>query len=73
MGSEGAILYSDGASTISSTVAAFCKRGDLLVVDEGVCEPLIAGVKLSRAYVKWFKHNDMVSDYIGSVGLVLET
>ncbi|CAB9511256.1 Serine palmitoyltransferase 1 [Seminavis robusta] len=59
MGAEGAILYSDGASTVSSTVAAFCKRGDLLVVDEGVREPLIAGVKLSRAYVKWFKHNDM--------------
>lgn len=59
MGSDGAILYSDGASTVSSTVAAFCKRGDLLVVDEGVREPLIAGVKLSRANVKWFKHNDM--------------
>ena len=60
MGSDGAILYSDGASTVSSTIAAFCKRGDLLVVDEGVREPIIAGVKLSRAYVKWFKHNDMV-------------
>jgi len=59
MGSEGAILYSDGASTVSSTVAAFCKRGDLLVVDEGVREPLIAGVKHSRANIKWFKHNDM--------------
>jgi len=59
MGADGAILYSDGASTVSSTVAAFCKRGDLLVVDEGVREPLIAGVKLSRANIKWFKHNDM--------------
>ena len=62
MGSEGAILYSDGASTVSSTVAAFCKRGDLLVVDEGVYEPVVAGVKLSRAYVKWYKHNDMVRE-----------
>jgi len=60
MGTDGAILYSDGASTVSSTIAAFCKRGDLVVVDEGVQEPIIAGVKLSRAYVKWFKHNDMV-------------
>ena len=60
MGTDGAILYSDGASTVSSTIAAFCKRGDLLVVDEGVREPIVAGVKLSRAYVKWFKHNDMV-------------
>lgn len=56
---DGAILYSDGASTCSSTVAAFCKRGDLLVVDEGVYEPLLTGVTLSRANVKYFKHNDM--------------
>ena len=34
MGCESAILYSDGASTVSSTIAAFCKRGDLVVVDE---------------------------------------
>lgn len=60
-GTDDAILYSDGASTISSTVAAFAKRGDLLVVDEGVYEPLVTGVTLSRANVKWFRHNDMVS------------
>jgi serine palmitoyltransferase len=57
---ENAIMYSDGASTCSSTVAAFAKRGDLLVVDEGVYEPLLTGVMLSRANVKWFKHNDPV-------------
>jgi serine palmitoyltransferase len=56
---EGAIMYSDGASTCSSTVAAFAKRGDLLVVDEGVYEPLSTGVYLSRANVHWFRHNDM--------------
>jgi serine palmitoyltransferase len=56
---EGAIMYSDGASTCSSTVAAFAKRGDLLIVDEGCYEPLVTGVMLSRANVKWFKHNDM--------------
>jgi serine palmitoyltransferase len=54
-----AIMYSDGASTCSSTVAAFAKRGDLLVVDEGVYEPIMTGVYLSRANVQWFKHNDM--------------
>jgi len=54
-----AILYSDGASTCSSTVAAFAKRGDLLVVDEGVYEPLSTGVYLSRANVHWFRHNDV--------------
>ena len=56
---DGAIMYSDGASTCSSTVAAFAKRGDVLVVDEGCYEPLVTGVMLSRANVKWFKHNDM--------------
>ncbi|KAL7557442.1 hypothetical protein ACA910_001461 [Epithemia clementina (nom. ined.)] len=56
---DGAILYSDGASTCASTVAAFCKRGDLIVCDEGIYEPLRTGVTLSRAHVKWFKHNDM--------------
>jgi serine palmitoyltransferase len=58
-GTADAILYSDGASTCSSTVAAFAKRGDLLIVDEGIYEPLMTGVTLSRAHVKWFKHNDM--------------
>lgn len=53
------ILYSDGASACSSTVAAFCKRGDLIVADEGLYEPLKTGISLSRAHVKWFKHNDM--------------
>lgn len=56
---DGAILYSDGASCAASTVAAFAKRGDLLVVDEGVYEALGTGVTLSRANVKYFKHNDM--------------
>lgn len=56
---DGAIMYSDGASTCSSTVAAFAKRGDVLVVDEGIYEPLMTGVYLSRANVHWFKHNDM--------------
>lgn len=56
---DAAIMYSDGASTCSSTVAAFAKRGDLLVVDEAVYEPLMTGVYLSRANVQWFKHNDV--------------
>jgi serine palmitoyltransferase len=56
---DNAILYSDGASTCSSTVAAFAKRGDVLVVDEGVYEPIMTGVFLSRANIHYFKHNDM--------------
>mmetsp|Transcript_20508 Transcript_20508/g.31069 ORF Transcript_20508/g.31069 Transcript_20508/m.31069 type:complete len:634 (-) Transcript_20508:139-2040(-) len=59
VGTEQAILYSDGASAVSSTIAAFCKRGDLIIVDEGVYEPMVTGITLSRANVIWFKHNDM--------------
>ena len=58
---DDAIMYSDGASAVSSAVAAFAKRGDLLVVDEGVYESLQTGITLSRSSVKYFKHND-VSD-----------
>jgi serine palmitoyltransferase len=58
-GTDDAILYSDGASTVTSTIAAFCKRGDVVVVDEGVYEPIRTGIKLSRANVKWYKHADM--------------
>jgi len=56
---EAAILYSDGSSCVSSTVAAFSKRGDVLVVDEGIYEALQTGVTLSRSNVHFFKHNDM--------------
>jgi len=56
---DDAIMYSDGASAATSAVAAFAKRGDLLVVDEGVYEALQTGVTLSRANVVYFKHNDM--------------
>jgi serine palmitoyltransferase len=59
LSTDEAILYSDGASTVSSTVAAFCKRGDVLVVDEAVYEPIRTGAQLSRANIKWFAHNDM--------------
>jgi serine palmitoyltransferase len=56
---DGAILYSDGASTCSSTIAAFAKRGDLLICDAALYEPLKTGIALSRAHVKTFAHNDM--------------
>lgn len=59
MNTDQAIMYSDGASAATSTVAAFAKRGDLLIVDEGIYEALGTGVTLSRANIKYFKHNDM--------------
>ena len=34
MGTEEAISYSDSATTISSAIAAFAKKGDLTIVDQ---------------------------------------
>lgn len=54
-----AILYSFGAATGSSTVPAFCKRGDLIIVDSAVHYGLRTGVSLSRAQTRVFRHNDV--------------
>jgi len=59
MGTEEAISYSDGASTVSSAIPAFSKKGDLLIVDEAVSEPVLTGLNLSRSTVQFFRHNDM--------------
>jgi serine palmitoyltransferase len=58
MGTEEAIAYSDSASGVTSTVSAFAKRGDLLLMDEGCHEAIRTGANLSRATVRTFKHND---------------
>ena len=36
LGMEGSMLYTDGVSTLMLIVAAFSKRGNLLMVDKGV-------------------------------------
>ena len=54
-----AIQYSDGASAVSSTIPAFAKKGDLLLVDEACNEPIKLGLNLSRSTIQFFKHNDM--------------
>lgn len=59
MGTEEAIYYSDGATTVSSAIPAFSKRGDLLIVDEGCSDAVRIGVELSRSTVVKFRHNDM--------------
>ncbi|KAG2225339.1 hypothetical protein INT45_005583 [Circinella minor] len=59
LGTEEAIIYAQGFSTISSVIPAFSKRGDLLVVDEGVSFAIQKGVQISRSNVRYFKHNDM--------------
>ena len=56
---EEAIIYSDSASTMSSIIPAFAKRGDVVVADIAVSESALAGIELSRSTFKFFKHNDV--------------
>ncbi|KAL1924534.1 uncharacterized protein VTP21DRAFT_4188 [Calcarisporiella thermophila] len=59
LGTTEAIIYAQGFATISSTIAAFSKRGDIIVVDEGVNFGIQKGCQISRSIVRWYKHNDM--------------
>ncbi|TPX51389.1 hypothetical protein SeMB42_g00487 [Synchytrium endobioticum] len=59
MNAEAAIIYSQGFSAIASIIPAFSKRGDTLVVDDGISFAIQKGVEISRSHVKFFKHNDM--------------
>ncbi|KAI0327510.1 serine palmitoyltransferase [Cubamyces sp. BRFM 1775] len=61
LGTEAAILYSQGFSTISSVIPAFCKRGDVIVADRGVNFAIQKGLQISRCTVRWYDHNDMDS------------
>ena len=59
LGTEQAISYSDSATTVTSAIMAFAKRGDLLLVDEACCEAIRTGANLSRAQVQYYKHNSI--------------
>ncbi|KAL0904318.1 hypothetical protein M5K25_026410 [Dendrobium thyrsiflorum] len=61
LGTPDSILYSYGISTIFSVIPAFCKKGDIIVADEGVHWGIQNGLYLSRSTVVYFKHNDMAS------------
>ncbi|KAL3839808.1 hypothetical protein ACJIZ3_024399 [Penstemon smallii] len=61
LGTSDSILYSYGLSTMFSIIPAFCKKGDIVVVDEGVHWGIQNGLHLSRSTIVYFKHNDMES------------
>ena len=61
LGTEKCILYSQGFSTISSALPAFCKRGDIIVADRGVNFGIHKGIQISRSTVRWYDHNDLKS------------
>ncbi|KAF5382843.1 hypothetical protein D9757_007320 [Collybiopsis confluens] len=61
LGTEGSILCSQGFSTISSVIPAFCKRGDIIVADRGVTLSIQKGMEISRSTIRWYDHNDLKS------------
>ncbi|KAK7852675.1 long chain base biosynthesis protein 1 [Quercus suber] len=61
LGTPDSILYSYGLSTMFSAIPAFCKKGDVVVVDEGVHWGIQNGLYLSRSTIVYFKHNDVES------------
>jgi len=61
LGTEAAILYSQAFAAVPSVVAAFAKRGDIIVADRGVNFALQKGMQISRSTIRWFDHNDLKS------------
>ncbi|KAF9896114.1 serine palmitoyltransferase component, partial [Lobosporangium transversale] len=59
LGTESAIIYAQGFSTIASVISAFSKRGDIIVADDGCNFAIQKGTQISRSVIRWFKHNDM--------------
>ncbi|KAG9020511.1 serine palmitoyltransferase component, partial [Tulasnella sp. JGI-2019a] len=61
LGAETCIIYSQGFSTIPAVIAAFGKRGDIIVADRGVNFAIHKGLQISRSTIRWYDHNDMKS------------
>lgn len=56
---EEAVVYSYGFSTIASAIAAYCKRRDLIFVDEQANFAIQKGLDATKANITYFKHNDV--------------
>ena len=61
LGTESAILYSQAFHTISSVIAAFSKRNDIIIADRGVNFAIQKGLQISRSTIRWYDHNDVKS------------
>lgn len=59
LGMEEAIIYSYGFATLASAIPAYCKRNDLIFVDERVNFAVQKGLDASRGNIHYFKHNDV--------------
>lgn len=58
-GTEAALAFNTGYQTAIGTITSILKRGDVVFSDELNHACLIDGIRLSRAEVKIFKHNDL--------------
>lgn len=59
MGVEEAIIYSYGFATVATAIPAYCKRNDLIFVDEQVNFAVQKGLDAARGNIQYFKHNDV--------------
>lgn len=59
MGKEAALLVSMGYATNSTTIAGLASKGSLIISDELNHNSLVFGARLSGAYIRVFKHNDV--------------
>ncbi|XP_063925128.1 serine palmitoyltransferase 1-like [Zophobas morio] len=55
---EESILYSYGFVAISSSIAAYCKKNDVIFIDENANFPIHQGLTAARSKVVTFAHND---------------
>ncbi|XP_043215772.1 serine palmitoyltransferase 1-like isoform X1 [Amphibalanus amphitrite] len=58
LGTEEAVLYSLGFSTVASAIPAYAKRSDVIFADEAVCFAIQKGLQASRSEIRYFRHND---------------
>ncbi|KAI4474471.1 hypothetical protein M0804_014837 [Polistes exclamans] len=56
---EEAIVFSYAFSTISTAIPAYCKKDDLVFVDNKINYAIQKGLDASRSMTKYFKHNDV--------------
>lgn len=56
---EETCVYSYGFSTIASAIPSYCKKPDIVFVDEKVWFAIQKGLDASRSTIQYFKHNNM--------------
>lgn len=58
---EDGIVFSTGFMAMMGTIAAITEEGDIILSDELNHASIVEGCRLSKAEVKIYRHNDMVS------------